>query len=82
MCAEEFRAETSGGNNFGKLQRVRPIWLDEDEKVVKPAQDGLAKGTIKPGLKEHEFVKRIFVANVPFLVENGCFALTVGIRRR
>jgi len=78
MCVEEFRAEASGGNSFGKLQRARPIWLDEDEKVVKPVQDGLAKGTIKIGLKEHEFVKRKFVANVPFLVENGCFAPTMG----
>jgi len=47
--------------------------LGEDEKILKPVQDGLAKGMVKPSLREHEFVKSIFVANVPFSV----FAPTV-----
>jgi len=51
--------------------------LDEvakDEKVVKAILDVLTKDGVKYGLEGFEFVKRMFVTNELFSVENGCFA--------
>jgi len=48
-----------------------------DEKVVKAILDVLTKD----GLKGFEFVKRIFVANELFTVENGCFTPAMKVRR-
>ena len=58
--------------------------LDEavkDEKVVKAILDILTKDGVKYGLKGFEFVKRLFVTNELFSVENGCFTPTMKIRR-
>lgn len=58
--------------------------LDEaakDEKVVGAILDVLTKDGVKYGLKGYEFVKRIFVTNEPFSVENGCLTPTMKVRR-
>ena len=58
--------------------------LDEaakDEKVVKVILDILTKDGVKYGLKGYEFVKRIFVTNELFSVENGCLTPTMKVRR-
>ena len=58
--------------------------LDEavkDEKVVKAILDILTKDGVKYGLKGYEFVKRIFVTNELFSVENGCLTPTMKVRR-
>jgi len=59
--------------------------LDEavkDEKVVKAILDVLTRDGVKYGLKGYEFVKRIFVTNELFSVENGCLTPTMKVRRR
>ena len=58
--------------------------LDEavkDENVVKAILDILTKDGVKYGLKGYEFVKRIFVTNEMFSVENGCLTPTMKVRR-
>lgn len=58
--------------------------LDEavkDEKVVKAILDVLTRDGVKYGLKGYEFVKRIFVTNELFSVENGCLTPTMKVRR-
>ena len=58
--------------------------LDEavkDEKVVKAIMDVLTKDGVRYGLKGYEFVKRIFVTNELFSVENGCLTPTMKVRR-
>ena len=58
--------------------------LDEavkDEKIVKAILDILTKDGVKYGLKGYEFVKRIFVTNELFSVENGCLTPTMKVRR-
>jgi long-chain acyl-CoA synthetase len=58
--------------------------LDEaakDEKVVKVILDTLTRDGVKYGLKGYEFVKRIFVTNDAFSVENGCLTPTLKVRR-
>ena len=58
--------------------------LDEavkDERVVKAILDVLTKDGVKYGLKGYEFVKRIFVTNELFSVENGCLTPTMKVRR-
>jgi len=58
--------------------------LDEavkDEKVMKAILDILTKDGVKYGLKGYEFVKRIFVTNELFSVENGCLTPTMKVRR-
>ena len=58
--------------------------LDEaakDEKVVKAILDILTKDGVKYRLKGYEFVKRIFVTNELFSVENGCLTPTMKVRR-
>jgi len=60
------------------------VTLDEaakDEKVVKAILDVLTKDGVKYGLKGFEFVKRIFVTNELFSVENGCLTPTMKVRR-
>jgi len=60
------------------------VKLDEavkDEKVVKAILDILTKDGVKYGLKGYEFVKRIFVTNELFSVENGCLTPTMKVRR-
>ncbi|KAF9648098.1 hypothetical protein BDM02DRAFT_3129282 [Thelephora ganbajun] len=52
-----------------------------DEKVAKAILDVLAKHGVRYGLKGYEFVKRIFVTNESFSVEDGCFTPTTKIRR-
>lgn len=53
-----------------------------DEKVVKAILDILTRDGVKYGLKGYEFVKRIFVTNELFSVENRCLTPTMKIRRR
>jgi len=58
--------------------------LDEavkDEKIVKAILEILTKDGVKYGLKGYEFVKRIFVTNELFSVENGCLTPTMKVRR-
>ena len=58
--------------------------LDEaakDEKVVEAILDVLKKDGVKYGLKGYEFVKRMFVTNELFSVENGCLTPTLKVRR-
>lgn len=58
--------------------------LDEavkDERVVKAILDVLTKDGTKYGLKGYEFVRRIFVTNELFSVENGCLTPTMKVRR-
>lgn len=58
--------------------------LDEavkDENVVKAILEALTKDGAKYGLKGYEFVKRIFVTNELFSVENGCLTPTMKVRR-
>jgi len=60
------------------------VTLDEaakDEKVAKAILDVLTKDGVKYGLKGIEFVKRIFVTNELFSVENGCLTPTMKVRR-
>lgn len=60
------------------------VRLDEavkDEKVVKVILDGLTKDGVKYGLKGYELVRRIFVTNELFSVENGCLTPTMKVRR-
>jgi len=60
------------------------VKLDEavkDEKVVKAILDILTNDGVKYGLKGYEFVKRIFVTNELFSVENGCLTPTMKVRR-
>lgn len=53
----------------------------KDEKVVKAILDILTKDGVKYGLKGYEFVKRIYVTNELFSVENGCLTPTMKVRR-
>ena len=53
----------------------------KDEKVVKVILGVLTKDGVKYGLKGYEFVKRIFVTNELFSVENGCLTPTMKLRR-
>lgn len=58
--------------------------LDEaarDRKVVKAILDILTKDGIKYGLKGYELVKRVFVTNELFSVENECLTPTMKVRR-
>ena len=58
--------------------------LDEavkDEKVIKAILDILTRDGVKHGLKGYEFVKRIFVTNELFSVENQCLTPTMKVRR-
>lgn len=58
--------------------------LDEaakDEKVIKAILDILTKDGVRCGLKGYELVRRIFVTNDPFSVENECLTPTMKIRR-
>jgi len=60
------------------------VTLDEavkDEKFVKVILDVLMKDGVRRGLKGFEFVKRIFVTNELFSVENECFTPTIKVRR-
>lgn len=52
-----------------------------DEKVVKAILDILTRDGVKYGLKGYESVKRIFVTNELFSVENGCLTPTMKVRR-
>lgn len=53
----------------------------KDEKVVKEILAILTKDGVKYGLKGYEFVKRIYVTNDLFSVENGCLTPTMKVRR-
>jgi len=53
----------------------------KDEKIVKAILDVLTNDGVKYGLKGYEFVKRIFVTNELFSVENGCLTPTMKVRR-
>lgn len=53
----------------------------KDDKVLKEILDILTKDGIKYGLKGYEFVRRIFVTNELFSVENGCLTPTMKVRR-
>lgn len=58
--------------------------LDEaakDEKVVRAILDILTRDGVKYGLKGYELVKRIFVTNELFSVENECLTPTMKVRR-
>lgn len=52
-----------------------------DDKVVKAILAVLTEDGIKYGLTGYEFVKRIFVTNELFSVENGCLTPTMKVRR-
>ena len=53
----------------------------KDEKVAKEILAILTKDGVKHGLKGYEFVKRIFLTNELFSVENGCLTPTMKVRR-
>jgi long-chain acyl-CoA synthetase len=53
----------------------------KDEKVVNAILGILTKDGVKHGLKGYEFVKRIFVTNELFSVENECLTPTMKVRR-
>jgi len=53
----------------------------KDENVVKAILDVLTRDGVKHGLKGYEFVKRIYVTNELFSVENGCLTPTMKVRR-
>jgi len=60
------------------------VTLDEaakDEKVLKAILDVLTRDGVKHGLMGYEFVKRIYVTNELFSVENGCLTPTMKVRR-
>ena len=53
----------------------------KDERVVKAILDVLTRDGVRYGLNGYEFVKRIFVTNELFSVENGCLTPTMKVRR-
>jgi len=60
------------------------VMLDETangENVVKAILDVFTMDGVKHGLKGYEFVKRIYVTNELFSVENGCLTPTMKVRR-
>ena len=54
----------------------------KDERVMKAILDVLTKYGVTHGLKGYEFVKRIFVTNELFSVENECLTPTMKVRRQ
>jgi long-chain acyl-CoA synthetase len=53
----------------------------KDDRVVKAILSVLTADGVKYGLTGYEFVKRIFVTNELFSVENGCLTPTMKVRR-
>lgn len=54
----------------------------KDEKVVDAVLGMLTKDGARYGLKGYEFVKRLFLTNELFSVENNCLTPTMKVRRR
>lgn len=68
--------DVSGGDSKELDEAVK------DEEVVKAVLDMLTKDGVKYGLKGYEFVRRLYLLNEPFSVDNGCLTPTMKVRRR